>query len=104
MTTSAERGQPMSDIYLDAKAAGVLVEVLDFIIDDTYQTPKLTPTSARLSARYLRGELDEAKQEKYRRQHIVTLRLLEALRAVPVGEDALAPVSNLDDYRGADHD
>ena len=94
----------MSDIYLDAKAAGVLVELLDFIIDDTYATPKLTPTSAQLSARYLRGELDETKQDKYRLQHVAAHSLLEALRAVPVGQDALAPVANLDDYRGADHE
>ncbi len=94
----------MSDIYLNAKAAGVLVEVLEFIIDDTYQTPKLTPTAARLSAQYLRGELDETKQDEYRIKLAGAHSLLEALRAVPVGHDALAPVSNLDDYRGADHD
>ena len=94
----------MGDIYLDAKAAGVLVEVLEFLIDDTYQTPKLTPTSARLSARYLRGELDETKQDEHRIKLARAHSLLEALRAVPVGHDALAPVSNPNDYRGADHD
>ena len=94
----------MGDIYLDAKAAGVLVEVLEFLIDDTYQTPKLTPTSARLSARYLRGELDETKQDEHRIKLARAHSLLEALRAGPVGHDALAPVSNPNDYRGADHD
>ena len=94
----------MGDIYLDAKAAGVLVEVPEFLIDDTYQTPKLTPTSARLSARYLRGELDETKQDEHRIKLARAHSLLEALRAVPVGHDALAPVSNPNDYRGADHD
>jgi hypothetical protein len=95
----------MSDIYLNAKAAGVLVEVLDFILDDGgHQSFKLTPTAARLSAQYLRGELDETKQDEYRIKLAGAHSLLEALRAVPVGQDALAPVSNLDDYRGADHD
>ena len=94
----------MGDIYLDAKAAGVLVEVLEFLIDDTYQTPKLTPTAARLSARYLRGELDETKQDEHRIKLARAHSLLEALRAVPVGHDALAPVSNPNDYRGSDHD
>ena len=95
----------MGDIYLNAKAAEVLVEVLDFIIDDSgHESPVLTPTAARLSARYLRGELDEAKQDEYRLKLASAHSLLEALRAVPVGQDALAPVSNLDDYRGADRD
>ena len=95
----------MGDIYLDAKAAGVLVELLDFIIDDSgHQSPILTTTSARLSARYLRGELDETKQDEYRIKLAGAHSLLEALRAVPVGHDALAPVSNPNDYRGADHD
>ena len=95
----------MGDIYLDAKAADVLVEVLDFIIDDSgHQSPILTPTAARLSARYLRGELDETKQDEHRMKLATAHSLLEASRAVPVGHDALAPVSNLDDYRGADRD
>ena len=36
----------MGDIYLNAKAAEVLVEVLDFIIDDSgHESPVLTPTA-----------------------------------------------------------
>ena len=93
----------MSDIYLNAKAAGGLGEGLDFILDDGgHQSFKLTPTSARLSAQYLRGELDETKQDEYRVKLAGAHSLLEALRAVPVGQDALAPVASLDDYRGVD--
>jgi hypothetical protein len=87
-------------IVLDAKAAGVLAELLEFIIDDSYKTPKLTPHSARLSANYLRMELDDTKQGEHRMKLQGAQSLLDALRASPVGVDALTP----DTYRGADHD
>ena len=47
-----------SSIYLNAKAAGVLVELLEFILEDGSKSPKLTPTGARLSAQRLREELE----------------------------------------------
>lgn len=88
-------------VVLDEKQAGILLELCEYIIDDSHKTPVLTDASARLCANLLQDALnDDKKQGEHRFKLQSAHALLDALRASPVGVDALAP----DTYRGADHD
>ena len=87
-------------VVLDETQAGILLELCEYIIDDSHKTPVLTEATARLSAHHLRDALDDTKQGEHRMKLHGAQSLLDALRASPVGVDALAP----DTYRGADHD
>ena len=87
-------------IVLDETQAGILLEICEYLIDDTHKSPVLTEATARLSAHHLRDALDDTKQGEHRMKLQGAQSLLDALRASPVGVDALAP----DTYRGADHE
>ena len=87
-------------VVLDETQAGILLEICEYLIDDTSKSPVLTEVSARLSAHHLRDALDDKKQGEHRFKLQSAHALLDALRAAPVGVDALTP----DTYRGADHD
>ena len=87
-------------VILDETQAGILLEICEYLIDDTHKSPVLTEASARLSAHHLRDALDETKQGEHRMKLRGAQSLLDALRASPVGVDALTP----DNYRGADHE
>ena len=87
-------------VVLDETQAGILLEICESLIDDTSKSPVLTEVSARLSAHHLRDALDDKKQGEHRFKLQSAHALLDALRAAPVGVDALTP----DTYRGADHE
>ena len=88
-------------VVLDETQAGILLELCEYIIDDTHKAPVLTDATARLSANLLQDALnDDKKQGDHRFKLQAAHALLDALRAAPVGVDALAP----DTYRGADHE
>ena len=88
-------------VVLDETQAGILLEICEYLIDDTHKSPVLTEASARLSAQHLRDALnDDKKQDSHRFKLQSAHALLDALRAAPVGVDALTP----DKYRGADHE
>ena len=87
-------------VILDETQAAILLEICEYLIDDTHKSPVLTEASARLSAHHLRDALDDKKQESHRFKLQSAHALLDALKAAPVGVDALTP----DQYRGADHE
>ena len=87
-------------VVLEQGQAELLLEICEYLIDDTDKSPVLTEASARLSAHHLRDALDDKKQGEHRFKLQGAQALLDALRGVPVGHDALAP----DMYRGADHE